>query len=231
MTSEKIGNKNNTALIIFTRFPGEGRVKTRLASGLGNSFAAEFYKLCAEHTFRECRKASGSGINSFLFYSDPSEKELVENWAGNGFTFMPQSGDDLGGRMNDAFKKVFELGAGKALIIGTDLPDISADLILRADEELNTADAVIGPAADGGYYLLGMKSFSPELFENISWSSPSVFEQTETVLKRGKLLYKILPKLNDIDTEYDLLLWLNNDAPNANKRLKSSVRNLLNKTL
>lgn len=222
-------NENlSTALIIFARYPEAGRVKTRLAAETGDAFAAELYRLCAEHTFEQCRKAASSGIKSILFYSDHAERDLIEKWAGSNFIYYVQSGDDLGRRMTDAFKKVFELGAKKVLIIGTDLPDISAELIVTAAEELNNFDAVIGPAADGGYYLLGLKNNAPELFEKINWSTGTVFKETELKLRKLNLKYKTLKVMNDIDTKKDLISWTESTHSDAAGTLKMKVKILMN---
>ncbi len=217
---------NKTSLIIFARYPVGGKVKTRLAEDMGDAFAAKFYKICAEHTFAECRKLTDAGIKCFLFFSDPAEKKLIENWVGAGFEFMPQSGRNLGERMSAAFEIVFELGAEKALIIGTDLPDISAESIEEAAEGLKKTEAVIGPAADGGYYLLGVKKYDPELFIDIKWSTGAVFEQTISKLAEKKITTSLLPEMNDIDTKEDLILWLGNMSSDEPRSLKISASEL-----
>jgi rSAM/selenodomain-associated transferase 1 len=196
------------ALIVFARLPVAGSVKTRLAKTLGEDFAVRFYRACAEHTFNECRKAASTGMDIFVFYSDEKDKELMKKWTGNDFRLLPQSGEDIGKRMFNAFKIVFDEGVNRAILIGTDVPDISSGIISKALTSLNNTELVIGPAKDGGYYLIGMKKLYGFLFENIEWGTGKVFAGTLDKINMNNLDKKIITELYDIDTEEDITKWL-----------------------
>jgi rSAM/selenodomain-associated transferase 1 len=204
MTSEKKDN----AIIVFTRFPVEGKVKTRLAKDMGDKFAVSFYRVCAEHTFTELLKVKETGSELFLFCSEESEIEQVMNWAGNNFKYYSQQGSDLGIKMYNAFDTVFKKEYKKVIIIGTDAPDVSMNIIQSAISVLDNYSVVIGPANDGGYFLLGFKSKLIDLFSGIEWSTDSVFDNTIEKLNNSKTNYFILEELTDIDTLEDLQYWI-----------------------
>ncbi len=207
--------KKDTAIIVFTRFPVEGKVKTRLAINMGNKFAVLFYRVCAEHTFKELVKIKETGSKLFLFCSEENEIEQVMKWAGNNFNYYSQQGNDLGLKMYNAFDTVFRKGYKKVIIIGTDAPDVSMNIVQSAISVLDNYNVVIGPANDGGYYLLGFKLKLIDLFSGIEWSSSSVFDDTIEKLKNSKINYFMLDELIDIDTLEDLQNWLkqyNGDA-------------------
>ena len=215
MVNKKLKNRTDS-IIVFVRYPRKGQVKTRLAKTTSLEFALNFYKLCAENLIRNIKKVPC--VNRFIFYSNKNEKTEVISWLGNKFLFAPQEGDDLGSRMKNAFEKVFSAGSQKVIIVGTDIPDLSKEVIVKAFELLDSYDVVIGPAKDGGYYLLGMKKMNAELFEKIEYSTSSVLIETMTKIKELNLNHHLLPELNDIDTEKDLINWLNNDYNNPIKR-------------
>ena len=212
--------KKDTAIIVFTKYPAEGKVKTRLAKTMGNKFAASFFRVCAEHTFSELLKAEEMGCDLFLFCSEEKEIEQVMKWTGNNFKYYSQQGSDLGIKMYNAFKTVFTKGYKKAIIIGTDSPDISNNLIQSAISILENYNVVIGPANDGGYYLLGFKSKLIDLFSGIEWSTNSVFDNTIEKLNSSKLNYVILDELTDIDTLEDLQYWLKNHKDDSAHPIK-----------
>ena len=198
------------AIIIFARYPNKGKVKTRLAKEIGEESALEFYKSCAENTFAECKKLKSEKILLYIFYSDVKDKTLISKWAGFDFIPIPQNGTTLGERMQNAFEEVFASGVKKAVIIGTDVPDIEANLIKDSCDILNSADTVIGPSADGGYYLLGMKKTHNFLFDDIKWSTHPFFAETCNRIVKNRLTFFILPKLIDIDIKDDFIKWSGN---------------------
>ena len=197
----------DTAIIVFTRFPVEGKVKTRLAKNMGNKFAVSFFRVCAEHTFRQLLKVKETGPELFLFCSEENEIEQVMKWAGNNFKYYSQQGSDLGIKMFNAFNTVFKKGYKKVIIIGTDSPDVSMNIIQSAISALDNFSVVIGPANDGGYYLLGFKSKLIDLFSGIEWSTNSVLDNTIEKLNNSKINYFMLEELTDIDTLDDLQNW------------------------
>lgn len=210
-------NKSETnSIIIFLRFPKIGEVKTRLAKTTSSEFALTFYKSCAENLIKNVKQIPR--VKRFAFYSNKNEKGEINKWLGNKLFFAPQEGDDLGSRMINAFEKVFSTGAQKVIIVGTDIPDLSKDIILDAFNSLNSNDVVIGPSKDGGYYLLGMTKMCPELFDEIEYSTSTVLSQTLARVNKLNLSYQLLPKLVDIDTKEDLVEWLSNDTENPIKK-------------
>jgi len=218
-------DKKEKAIIVFARLPVEGKVKTRLAKDIGNKNAASFYNVCADHILSEVRKVKESGVGLFLFYSDKNEDGDIKNWVGDDFYFHSQLGDDLGTRMLNAFRLVFKEGYKKIIIVGTDVPDIDSALLLNAFNELNENEFVIGPSEDGGYYLLGMKTLTVDVFEDMKWGKETVFDSTIEKLDNKKARYKILRKLVDIDTKQDLLLWFHKSgADNPVKKFVESIK-------
>lgn len=190
----------SNGLIIFIKNPEIGKVKTRLAKTIGNEKALEVYQLLQEKT-----KEVSLGVNArrFLFYSENIAQN--DQWSNQDFEKLLQADGNLGERMIDAFRAAFAAGMEKAIIIGSDCFDITPELIELAYQKLNNADVVIGPANDGGYYLIGMKKMQQDIFQNIEWSTETVFENTiNKVVQKGRS-YEVLPTLIDIDTEEDLL--------------------------
>jgi rSAM/selenodomain-associated transferase 1 len=196
------------AVIIFARLPKAGKVKKRLAAKLGEDFAARFYKICAEHTFNECRKPLLKETVVYIFIADENDLEPAKNWAGNDFRYVPQTGTDIGERMYNAFKFVFSEGIEKAVLIGTDIPDISEKIIANALDLLEQNEVVIGPAEDGGYYLIGMKELNGFIFEKQEWGTGSVYAETINRLTKNNTGIETIAELYDIDTEENLKKWI-----------------------
>lgn len=186
------------ALIIFVKNPEEGNVKTRLAKTLGKEKTLAIYKDLLHHTNIITKKVTA---DKYVFYSSFINEN--DDWESSIFSKHLQSGDELGLKMQHALEKVFSYTYDCACIIGSDCPELTAEIIHQSFVQLNNADVVIGPAADGGYYLLCIKKIHPELFQNISWSTSDVLKETITVCKQLHLSYFLLPELNDIDTEED----------------------------
>lgn len=189
----------NTALIIFVRHPKLGKVKTRLATVIGNEKALSVYQLLLQHTRQitlplNCRK--------FIYYTDGIPEH--DSWTDPGYTKRLQFGDDLGQRMANAFEELFEQGFKKVLIIGSDCYQLQTDIIEEAIELVNTYETVIGPTFDGGYYLLGMKHFIPELFKDKAWSTDRVCKQTIEDLNCLSQSFILLNRLHDVDKAADL---------------------------
>ena len=185
------------ALIIFIKNIEKGKVKTRLASTVGDDKALEIYKALLGHT-RKVAQSVDAG--RYLYYSSFIEKK--DDWSENDFIKKIQPEGDLGERLITAFKEVFKRNE-KVVVIGSDCAQLSPEIVNQAFEKLEDYPFVIGPTFDGGYYLLGMRNFEPSLFEDIEWSTESVFTAT---LKKMQALqgdcYE-LEKLSDIDYEED----------------------------
>jgi len=213
--------KIKTSIIVFARYPAEGKVKTRLASTIGARSAANIYKKIAENVIDEIKPVPNS--NKYIFYSEETEKDLIKKWLGRRFYYAHQSGADLGEKMLNAFRIVFGHGANKAIIIGTDIPDLSTDVINGAIDALDNSDVVIGPAKDGGYFLLGMKNFYPKLFREIKYSTDTVFDETIKKINSLGLTFTRLNELQDIDTEEDLVQWIGESKKTKLKKEVESV--------
>ena len=185
------------ALIIFTRNPELGKCKTRLAKTIGDKNALEVYKYLLNHTASISKDIKA---DRYVFYSENIKKEDL--WESSIFRKKLQKGDNLGQKMLNAFAELLGMGYEKIVIIGSDLLDLDADLVNNAFVQLDFNDVVIGPATDGGYYLLGLKNMYVKLFENKDWGTDSVLEATLSNLQNSTV--HLLKELNDIDTFEDM---------------------------
>ncbi|MBI1287337.1 MAG: DUF2064 domain-containing protein [Flavobacteriales bacterium] len=192
--------QQNRHLIVFVKNPVLGNVKTRLATDIGNAKALEVYMQLLKVTRNSAEKAN---CTRHVFYSDEIESDA---WDDDAFNKFVQEGNDLGKRMKNAFEQIFALGAEKAVIIGSDCPELTTEIIEEAFNILELKDVVLGPAKDGGYYLFGMKRLLPFLFEGKEWSTDSVLSETIQDLKENRLSYGMLTELSDLDTAEDLYL-------------------------
>lgn len=184
-------------LLIFTRNPEYGKVKTRIAKEIGEEKALNIYKFLLNKTLSATKNLD---IVKEVFYSE----EIIKNdiWPEKSFRKSLQKGKDLGERMENAFKGRFLDGFEKIIIIGSDLYDLEKADLEQAFQKLDKSDFVLGPAKDGGYYLLGMKSFSPQVFRRKSWGTSTVLRETLEDLKGQKIAF--LEERNDIDTFDDI---------------------------
>ncbi|MCL6462382.1 MAG: TIGR04282 family arsenosugar biosynthesis glycosyltransferase [Flavobacterium micromati] len=185
------------ALLIFTRNPELGKVKTRLAKTIGDQKALQVYCDLLFHTMTETKPVNS---DKFVFY----DSSIIEDdiWSREFYHKKLQSKGDLGKRMHDAFETLFEMGYQNCIIIGSDLFDLKTSLIDIAFKKLLDHDAVIGPAEDGGYYLLGLKRNNTLIFQNKDWGTSTVLKATISDLVAHKVC--LLDTLNDIDTFEDL---------------------------
>ena len=190
--------------MIFVRNPELGKVKTRLAKTIGNEKALHIYNLLLDHTNNVVKRVN---TDKAVFYSDYINSN--DKWKNDGFLQLMQKGNELGEKMTNAFLKAFNLGYKKVIIIGSDCFDLDENIINQAFANLNDDEVVLGPAKDGGYYLLGMKAFYPSLFRNKAWSTESVLSDTLLDISKLNISFKLLPTLSDIDEEKDLKQYRN----------------------
>lgn len=184
-------------LIIFTRNIVLGRCKTRLAKTIGNQKALEIYRFLVQHTVNISRDID---VDKWVFYSEhPEENDLFDNLQYKKFS---QVGADLGIRMDNAFNAGFEWGYERIIIIGSDIYDLDSRDLEAAFSELKKHEYVLGPAQDGGYYLLGMKRRTSGIFENKPWGTDRVLEETLNDLQNEDV--KLLDKRNDVDIYEDI---------------------------
>lgn len=195
------------SLIVFLKNPVEGKVKTRIANTAGNIKALEIYRELLGILNDNLARVN---CEVYLYFTEtPME---ISYWANANYIYRVQKGNDLGARMSAAFEDVFRDGGSqkplKVLIVGSDCPLLSAEIIDEAFLKLDKSDIVLGPAEDGGYYLLGMKKMNTELFEGVSWSTEKVLNETLDKAAGLGLSVAFTPSLFDIDTEEDWTRWL-----------------------
>lgn len=188
---------SNPLIIVFVRNPELGRVKTRLAKSIGDQAALETYKILSKHTSKIISEIDSDQL---IFYSDKIQDNDV--WTATNCKKQIQTKGDLGQKMLAAFQYGFSLGYQKILIIGSDLYSLRPKHIESAFEQLENYDLVIGPALDGGYYLLGLNFIISKIFKQKQWSTSSVLKETLSDLKEFNV--NLLEPLNDIDTYEDL---------------------------
>ncbi|WP_304036078.1 TIGR04282 family arsenosugar biosynthesis glycosyltransferase [Mesonia mobilis] len=189
--------KSKNLLIIFTKNPELGKCKTRLAKSIGDTAALEVYKKLLQHTAKVTQDLSADKV--VFNNTEPIDQD---DFSSTHFSKKNQRGDDLGEKMSNAFQGGFQNNYEKVVIIGSDLYDLQTRDIDEAFLQLTHNDYVIGPAKDGGYYLLGMKKFTPEVFQEINWSTATVLKETLHILKNKKVA--LLTQKNDIDTIDDI---------------------------
>lgn len=188
---------SNPLIMVFVRNPELGRVKTRLAKSIGDQAALETYKILSKHTSKIISEIDSDQL---IFYSDKIQDNDI--WTATNCKKQIQTKGDLGQKMLAAFQYGFSLGYQKILIIGSDLYSLCPKHIESAFEQLENYDVVIGPALDGGYYLLGLNFIIPKIFKQKQWSTSSVLKETLSDLKKFNV--NLLEPLNDIDTYEDL---------------------------
>ena len=190
---------STTALVIFVRNPISGKVKTRLAKDIGDERALEIYLQLLQHTLEITR---GLSFRKFIYYAD--EVSDYDLWSVPGYTKRKQNGNDLGERMLNSFKELFDQGFTRIIIIGSDCLQLKTETLEEAVALLESNAAVIGPARDGGYYLLGLTKFYPDLFIDKPWSTDKVFAKTIADFNQQGISYALLEELSDIDDSTDL---------------------------
>jgi rSAM/selenodomain-associated transferase 2/rSAM/selenodomain-associated transferase 1 len=199
-------------LIIFTRYPEPGKTKTRLIPVLGEQGAADLQRRMTEHLISGIDNVCPFRFLSLEIRYEGGNETLMRSWLGDNFTYHPQPPGDIGHRMCMVFDEAFRDGAENTIIIGTDIPGISRDIIRNAFEQLGKHDLVFGPARDGGYYLIGVRKGSwpkvrPVLFENITWGTDKVLTQTLQAAEKMDLSHRLLVSLSDVDRPEDLDIW------------------------
>jgi len=191
-------NRNNL-LMIFAKNPDLGKVKTRLAETIGAEKALAVYLKLLEHTYAVADKIFA---DKAVFYSDRVEEfDILDYYK---FPKFLQKGKNLGERMDRAFGEAFAQGYEKVVIIGSDCYELTSEIITEGFKQLDDQNVVLGPAQDGGYYLLGMDRHYSHLFREKKWSTPDVLLDTIIDIKRMKKTFALLPTLNDVDEEKDL---------------------------
>ncbi|KAF5030252.1 hypothetical protein DSECCO2_640030 [anaerobic digester metagenome] len=207
---------SDTCVLFFVKYPEPGAVKTRLASVMGAEAAAAMYRHFVQDMLAELvqvkadlRICCDAGIVPRGGDGAQGAQDALaacKAWLGPQHVYQPQQGDDLGARMRTALADAYAAGYERVVVLGSDIPDFPHELAQKALDDLDLHDAVIGPAFDGGYYLIGFRRdrFLPGVFDGMEWSGASVYAATMEWLEAARLDVVRLPEWNDVDTMWDL---------------------------
>lgn len=201
------GPSERSCLLWFIKYPQKGRVKTRLAAALGDERAAELYRWCVIDLLATLQK---SRLRFIVCVYPPSRKMRCRDWLGADHAYISQKGADLGERLQNGFSHAFSKGFQQVVAVGSDSPDLPGTFLQEAFSALRNADCVVGPASDGGYYLIGFNAaaFALNVFESMPWGTQSVLHKTLDALKKHKRSVHLLPEWHDIDTYEDVLSYM-----------------------
>ena len=199
-------------LIIFTRYPEPGTTKTRMIPVLGSEGSANLQRQMTDYLVSKVKTLTEQQFLAVEVRFEGGNERLMRKWLGSSFTYRHQGQGDIGRRMERALADGFQDGYTSIVIIGSDIPDISSAIIHQAFEELQKSNLVLGPAGDGGYYLIGMQKADeiqayPELFKTISWGTNKVLSQTIAAANQLGIGYALLDTLKDVDRPEDLTVW------------------------
>ena len=201
------GTKPLERLVLFSRYPEPGKTKTRLIPALGPKGASDLQKHMTEHVLsRACDLVESRPVDMEVRY-DGGKQGLMEKWLGKSISYRSQGSGDLGTRMERAFSEAFQQGLNRVVIIGSDCPGITEVTLGTAFDLLNEFDLVLGPAKDGGYYLIGLRQEKPELFKNIPWGTAEVRARTLEIANQLGLRWIEVEPLSDVDQVEDIEVW------------------------
>lgn len=186
---------------MFAKYWEPGRVKTRLGRSIGLQAAAEVYRAFIAAQLHRLRCTADQRV---IVYTPGDRREQFQHLAVNHWQLKPQADGNLGARMQRFFSDAFAAGAARVVVIGSDSPTIPLDILDQAFDQLQRAAVVLGPSADGGYYLIGMREECPKLFDSIAWGSRHVWQQTIRELERQRMPFVCLPPWYDVDELEDL---------------------------
>jgi rSAM/selenodomain-associated transferase 1 len=196
----------NKALAVFAKAPIPGYAKTRLAASIGDEAAASLYEKILSRFL--CRISDARlAADRYLYVARPGDMEWFEEYRGD-WKLRTQTHGNLGKRLRSVFGRLFGLGYEQVVIVGTDAPDLSPELVMQAFARLERFRLVLGPAHDGGYYLVGLNAQEDDIFRSINWGTASVLSQTLTCAIGLGLNHCLLPPLADIDTLQDWQRYL-----------------------
>ena len=214
-------------VLIFIKYPLAGKVKTRLGKIIGDKLAALFYSSFVKDILEKLEQTK---VSITLCYDPFRPLEQYKEWLGSKH-FIPQRGESLGERMENAFQDTFAGNCTSCILIGSDIPGIDPQIVQDGLESLKKSTACIGPAHDGGYYLIGFQkdNVSTNIFENMKWSTDSVFKTTIQRLKNDKIYPTILPYYSDVDTLDDLHKLMK--LPEVNKTCPRTTQLYIKKML
>ena len=198
---------NRNRLIVFTRFPEAGKTKTRLIPELGAEGAAQLQRELTEYFIATCRQASALFPFEIEVCFTGADDKCFSSWLGEGLSYRPQEGSDLGERMKNAFRSAFDEGCSRVILTGIDCPYLTTSHLGEALTLLENDSVVIGPAEDGGYTLIGLSAPNDALFAGIPWGTSTVLANTLAAVNDAGLSPALLPTLADIDRAEDVARW------------------------
>jgi rSAM/selenodomain-associated transferase 1 len=216
-------------ILFFVKYPEPGAVKTRLAEGSSPELAAAFYQALVEDKLAELDGLAQARYTELIVcYAPLTAGADMERWLGTAHRLLPQKGSDLGRRMENGFREAFFMGHERVVLAGSDIPGLTPEIIRQGLEGLTPDRAVIGPAEDGGYYLIGFHraGFAPGVFRDMAWSEGSVYRQTLARLAEAGLAWTELAHLDDLDTLEDLqtMVALGRSGPLRGRLMELAVR-------
>lgn len=194
-------------LIIFTRYPEPGKTKTRLIPVLGPDGASALQRRMTERILGVVKQLAKSRSVSIEVRYEGGGEHLIQQWLGPNIIYSSQTEGDLGQRMAVAFNEAFQTGMDKVVLVGTDCPGLTIRHLQNAFDALNASQVVLGPARDGGYYLIGLRKTITQLFTGISWGTPQVLEQTTRIADELGLSVALVDTLDDVDRPEDIPAW------------------------
>ena len=210
-------------LAVFVKEPRPGTVKSRLAAAIGPEAAAGVYRALAEEVMRRTAPRRDE-YDRVVVFDPPSAGAAIGEWLGvPAGALLPQSTGDIGARMERAFDTLFARGARRVALVGTDVPSLGFEDVRGALESLDDHDVVLGPATDGGYYLIALKRPEPELFRGIGWSSGEVLAATLDRAARRDLSVRMLRTIGDVDTVEDLAAEWERVRPLLNEEMRAEI--------
>ena len=203
---------NREKLIVFTRYPQAGVTKTRLIPVLGPQGAADLQRRMTAHVMTQAQILAETRMVEIEVRFEGGSEDRMQAWLGIACDYRFQGEGDIGGRMRRALAHAFHEGAERGVLIGSDIPDIRSDLLQAAFDHLQTVDMVLGPATDGGYYLIGIRRSAwnragKQLFTNVPWGTERVLAVTREKVDMLGLGLTLLETLSDVDRPEDLPLW------------------------
>jgi hypothetical protein len=211
-------------VIVFARVPVLGSVKTRLATAIGEAAALKAYRALGARTLDAVRRSTASAVTVAHTPSDRESERAVRAWLGDGVSFEGQAQGDLGARMHAAIASCLARYAvpARVVVVGTDCPWLTGSHLDLAFAALGSNDIVLGPATDGGYYLIGMCAAHGEVFSDIPWSSPHTLTATLERARDAKLTVQLLEPLRDVDDAADWDAWEAEEADSRSDRTISA---------
>lgn len=205
--------KNENALLIFAKEPVAGKVKTRMHPDLSLEEAAKLYDCMLNDLYNKLHDLKNTDV--IIYFAPIGSREYFQKLNYSNKLLMPQSKGDLGEKLANSFAETFRKGYKRILVIGSDCLTLTKNEIYDYFDSLLINDALIGPTADGGYYILGLNNFHRQAFENVNWSTESVFKDTIKKFKELNLKYFVSKSNYDIDTIYDLKKFINEEISDS----------------